>query len=190
MAAVFSTTMDRFVSVPREALAELLKASGSPLTPEQYLAALPEFGEFKKYAGRAKAAIWSKNILLIAAILSVGFTCLPFGFGFESVLVSVILVVLTYFEYRVYYGFRDRNPEAPMLGFRNQSAFAAFILIYGLYHAFMPMEIPAGYREVMDPDLTSIVQGLTKVAYLAIGIIGGLSQFGYAWYYRAARVRG
>ena len=47
--------MNRFLSIPRQALAELLQAAGSPLTPEQYLASLPEFGAYAKYRGRIKS---------------------------------------------------------------------------------------------------------------------------------------
>ena len=47
--------MNSMISIPREALAQLLQASGSPLTPEQYLATLPELNMFKKYKSRATA---------------------------------------------------------------------------------------------------------------------------------------
>ena len=180
--------MDPLVSIPREALAQLLQAAGSPLTPEQYLASLPETGEFKKYGSRTKAAGWSKSILLIAAIVSGLWTCLPLGFGIESVVVTVILAAITFFEFRVYRTFHDRDVHAPSLGFRNQTAFAAFILLYGLYHAFAPVDIPADYREMMDPDLTPMIHTISVVGYLTIGIVGGVSQFGLACFYRSARV--
>lgn len=182
--------MDQNVSIPREALSALLKAAGSPLTPEQFLASLlgaPD--EFRKFAGRAKAAVWSKNILLSGVILSALITCTPMGFSVEGVLITVILAVITWFEFQVYYGFRDRNPGAPLLGLRNQIAFAIFIFIYGLYHAFRPMEIPQTYREVMDPDLTPLIQNAAKFSYLTIAVVGGISQACYAWYYYAARPR-
>jgi len=189
--------MDRLVSIPRESLAQLLQAADSPLTPEEYLASLsnlppvPEAGPdpFRKYRSRAVAAAFSKYFLLIAAIISTGLTCTPIGFGIEGIIVSVSLIALTYFEYRVHSGFRDHQPEAPLLGFRNQSAFALFILIYCLYHAFAPVQIPADYREAMEPDMTGTIQLVVMVSYLAIAIVGGLSQFGLACYYRAARIK-
>jgi hypothetical protein len=87
--------------------------------------------------------------------------------------------------------FSDCNREAPSLGFRNQSAFAAAILIYGLYHAFFPsqIQIPTEYREVMDPSTTGMIQAFERVFYLIIGVVGGVSQFGLAWYYRSAQIR-
>jgi hypothetical protein len=181
--------MNPLISIPREALAELLRASGSPLTPEQYLASLPELGAAKKYPGRAKAAAWSRNILLVVAVLAG--VCLPFGFDLEDVIIVIGLATVTFFEYRVHRYFRDGNPEAPGLGFRNQSCFAAAILIYGLYHAFVAtqIQVPAEYREVMDPSTTAVIQGFERIFYLIVGIVGGISQFGLAWYYRSAQVR-
>jgi hypothetical protein len=180
--------MNPFIPVPREALVELLRASGSSLTPEQYLASLPETGIYKKYPARARAAVWSKNILLVVAVLSV--VLLPFlGIDLENVIITVGLCVVTFFEYRVYRYFCENNPLAPDLGFRNQSAFAAAILIYGLFHAIVQthVEIPSEYREVMDPSMTVIIQGMERLFYLIVGLVGGVSQFGLAWYYRAAR---
>ena len=181
--------MNPLISLPREALAELLRASGSPLTPEQYLASLPELGVYKKYPGRAKASAWSKNILLVVAVLAG--VCLPFGFDIEDVIIVIGLATVTFFEYRVHRYFCEGNPEAPGLGFRNQSCFAAAILIYGLYHAFVPtqIQIPAEYRETMDPNMTGMIQGFEQIFYLIVGFVGGISQFGLAWYYRSAQVR-
>ncbi len=183
--------MDRLVSIPREALAALLKASGSPLTLEAYLNSLREFDGYEKYASRQTAATWSKYFIQIAAIVSGLAICIPANFGFEGVLVTVILAGITFFEFRVYRAFRDRKPEAPTLGFRNQSAFATFILIYCLYHAFAPMQIqvPGELREYMDPDIGPLIRTVTIATYLIIGVVGGISQFGLAWYYWAARVK-
>ena len=179
--------MNPLISIPREALAELLQAAGSPLTPEQYLASLAGGGAGNKYASRARAAAWSKPILLLVTILSGVF--LLFSPGVENVIVLAGLAVVTFFEYRVHRYFREGNPAAPGLGFRNQSAFAAAILIYGLYHAFVPSQIklPDEYREVMDPDMTGMIQGFERTFYLIVGILGGVSQFGLAWYYRSAQ---
>jgi hypothetical protein len=181
--------MDRFLSIPRDALADLLKASGSTLSPEAYLESLAELSQFQKYPGRETAAVWSKNVLLSAVILSILWTCTPFGFCFESVLITVILGVITYFEFRVYRGFRDRKEEAPMLGFRNQSGFALFIFLYGGYHAIFPMQIPAGYRELMEPNIIPLIQYSVIAAYVTVAIVGAISQFCLAWYYRTARVK-
>jgi len=189
--------MNRLVTIPREALAQLLEAAGSPLTPEEYLASLPEAGPipvpgpdpFRKYRSRAVAAVISKYCLLVAAIISGGLTCTSLGFGFEGILVSVILIAITYFEYQVHYAFRDHKPEAPALGFRNQSAFALFIIVYCLYHAFVPSQVTADMRMYMEPDLSGTMQFITLIAYLVIAIVGGLSQFGLACYYRAARIK-
>jgi hypothetical protein len=179
--------MKSLISIPREALAELLRVSGSPLTPEQYLASLQEADTFKKYPGRARASAWSKNILLVVAVLAG--VCLPFGFDLEDVIIVIGLATVTFFEYRVHRYFCEDNPEAPGLGFRNQSCFAAAILIYGLYHALVPtqIQIPSEYRDVMDPDMTATMQSLERVFYLVIGIVGGVSQYGLAWYYRSAQ---
>jgi hypothetical protein len=179
--------MNPLISIPREALAELLRASGSPLNPEQYVASLPELGVYKKFPGRAKAAAWSKNILCVVAVLAA--FCLPFGFDLEDVIIVIGLATVTFFEFRVHRYFREGNPEAPSLGFRNQSAFAAAILIYGLYHAFVPtqIQVPAEYREVMDPSMPAMIQGFARLFYLTVGVVGGISQFGLAWYYRSAQ---
>jgi len=181
--------MNRLVSIPREDLAALLKASGSPLTVEDYLASLQVTSGYEKYGSRSVAAAWSKYFLLGATILSGLFTCLPMGFDLESVLITLILAAFTFVEFRVHRAFRDCAPEAPSLGFRNQVAFAAFILIYCLYHAFAPMQVPANYREYMDPDMSRMVRTFTIAVYLTIGIVGGVSQLCLALYYWSARGR-
>ena len=56
------------VNIPREKLAELLQASGSTLTPEEYTAALPGTGAFVKFPSRARGRGWSKNILIFVLI--------------------------------------------------------------------------------------------------------------------------
>jgi len=181
--------MSRFISIPRQALAELLQAVGSPLTPEQYLASLPELGLYAKYRGRARAAAWSKSILLIVAILSA--LIVPFDFDFEGVIIVAGLATVTFFEFRVHRYFRDLNPAAPTLGFRNQSAFAAAILIYGLYHTVVTFHLSPETQTLIEENNVvdlDMVRNLTRVFYLVIGVVGGVSQFGLAWYYRAARV--
>jgi hypothetical protein len=181
--------MKPLVSIPREKLAELLQASGSFLTPEQYLASLPpQIDEFRKYPGRAWAAAVSKYVLLLVAVLSV--LSLPLlGFDIENVIIVIGLVTVTFFEYRVHRYFRECNPEAPGLGFRNQGCFAGAILVYCLYHATLSyaIPVPAEYREVMDPPTAALVQSLERVIYLIVGVVAGGSQFGLAWYYRTAR---
>jgi hypothetical protein len=181
--------MKPLFSIPRDNLAELLQAAGSPLTPEEYVASLPLRDDFRKYPGRAWAAAVSKYFLLIVAILSV--VSLPFvGFDLENVIIVVGLVTVTFFEYRVHRYFLEENPDAPRLGFRNQALFAAAILIYCLYHALIvsAAPLPAEYREVMDPSTAGMVQGLERVTYFIVAIVAGGSQFGLAWYYRSAQV--
>jgi len=85
--------------------------------------------------------------------------------------------------------FLENNPQAPSLGFRNQSAFAAAILIYCLYHAVVPVSIPSDYSSVMDPSMLVLMQSFERVFYLIIAIVAGGSQFGLAWYYRSAQSR-
>jgi hypothetical protein len=177
------------ISLPRDALAELLKSAGSPLTPEQYIASLSTVNIVSQYAGRAKASMWSKKILAVAAVLSL--VWLPFNFDLEDVILTVGICAVTFFEYRVNRYFREGHPNGPSLGFRNQSLFAVGILIYGLYHALFPskMQLPEEYRDLVDASTLALMQSTTRVGYLVIGIAGGLSQFALAWYYRGAQVK-
>ena len=179
------------INISREALTALLQASGSPLTPEEYLASLPDSGEYKSYPSRARAAALSKSILIIVAVLSAIWICLPIGFSIEGVIIVAGLVAVTFFEYRVHRYFREENPKAPGLGFRNQACFATGILIYGLYHALFPhpLEIPAEYQDMIDPSQLAMIPALERVFYLVIGGVGFASQFGLAWYYRSARIK-
>ena len=101
-----------------------------------------------KYRGRARAAVWSKSILATAAVLSV--LILPFSFDLESAVVVAGILTVTYFEFRVHRYFSQGDARAPGLGFRNQSCFAAGILVYGLYHAAVPTPIPPEYRNLLD----------------------------------------
>jgi hypothetical protein len=181
--------MNPFVSIPREALAELLRNAGSPLTPEQYLAALPQVGVSKKYSRRAWAAACSKYGLLIVAVL--GVVLYPFlGDYLINGIIVIGLITVTYFEYRVHRYFLEGNPEAPSLGFRNQSIFAAAILIYCLYHAFAP--VPLSHDDMTMLEENNLIdpnslKSLVRTIYLLVGIIAGGSQFWLAWYYRGAQ---
>lgn len=178
-----------FISIPREALAELLKASGSALTPEEYVASLEQGNIYSRYPSRARASVWSKSILLVVALISGVWVCLPIGFSFEGILLAVGLATVTFFEYRVHRYFRDLNDKAPELGFRNQSAFAVAILIYGLYHALVPSTVQLQeYNNMLDADTMEMIRSMTRVFYLLVGVVGGIAQFGLAWYYRAARM--
>jgi hypothetical protein len=172
------------VTIPREKLAELLQASGSALTPEEYTASLPGTGSHRKYPSRARAAAWSKNVLIFVLILSVLFTFTDFGI--ENILIIIGLGAVTFFETRVHRYFWDDDPAAPELGFRNQGGFAAGILVYGLYHAFVPSQIPPEYKDLIDPSMIGTLQAMERISYLVIGIVGGVSQFALAWYYRSA----
>jgi len=183
--------MNPLISLPREALAELLRASGSPLTPEQYVASLTEVAAYKKYPRRALAAAISKYCLLLVAILAV--VCLPLvGFDLEDLIIVAGLATVTFFEFRVHRYFRENNPQAPSLGFRNQSAFAAAILIYCLYHAFSTFQLPVQDMNLIEENNLidpSALKNLTRIFYLGIALVAGGSQFGLAWYYRGAQIR-
>jgi len=141
-----------------------------------------------KYRGRISAAWWSKTVLAIAAVLSVIF--LPFDFDWESALVVAGVLAVTFFEFRVHYYFLTGDPRAPDLGFRNQSCFAAGIMLYGFYLAF---HLPQGQLlqqlySMLDEPTAAIFQNTIKNGCLTAGTLGGLSQFGLAWYYRNAKV--
>jgi hypothetical protein len=183
--------MNPLISIPRDALADLLRASGSPLTPEQYLASLPESGIYRKYKSRALAAAINKYCLLVVAVF--GVVTLPFlGFSVENVIIVIGLITVTCFEYRVHRYFLERNPAAPGLGFRNQSLFAAAILLYCIYSGFSAShlfaETPGLVEEnnVIDPEMFKTV---AKLFYAIVAIVAGGSQFGLACYYRSAEVK-
>ena len=180
--------MDRLISIPRQALEELLKAAGSQLTPEQYLASLMVASPYRRYPSRAIASLWSKGLLVVPAIISVVWQV--FDLSLEGVIVAVILTAITFFEYRVNQYFREENLKAPDLGYYNQSAFAVFILLYCIYHAYMasPTAMMREYNNMLDPDQMAAFQSMIKMSYVIVGIAGGLSQFGLAWYYRSARI--
>ena len=109
-------------------------------------------------------------------------------FGVENIIIIIGLSAVTFFEKRVHGYFASDNPAAPSLGFRNQCGFAAGILVYGLYHALVPSPIPSDYQELIDPSMLGTLQVMEREAYIVIGIVGGLSQFWLACYYRSARV--
>jgi hypothetical protein len=181
--------MNSMISLPREALAEWLKTSGSPLTPEQFVALLsPGRVANPKYPKRAWAAALSKPAMMLIMVLSVGFTL--FSPDIENIVISIGLVTVTFFEYRVHRYFKEGNPAAPSLGFRNQSGFAAGILVYCLYHAFAPLA-PEALNELreasLDSSMTQMIPTIFRTFYLGVGILGGLSQFALAWYYRSAQ---
>lgn len=184
--------MNPYITIPREALVALLRSAGSPLTPEEYVASLPlpDAVLYRKYANRAWVAAVSKYFLLVVAVLAV--VSLPFmGFTIENIVITVGLVTVTVFEFRVHRYFCEYNPAAPSLGFRNQTCFAAALVIYCLYHALIPttIQLPSEYREVMDPNTTSLIQTFERIIYLIIAVVAGGSQYGLAWYYRTAQVK-
>jgi hypothetical protein len=175
------------VSVPRDALAQLLQAAGSTQTPEEFVAALPEIAAHQKYAARASAAAWSKYVLYVVAAFAL--LCTVFSFDVENLIILIWLSIVAFFESRVHRGFQQGNPGAPDLGFRNQAGFAAGILVYGLYHA-----ATVGSSTLLDqlngsfdsPMLAAIELGM-RGFYLLIGLVGGVSQFWLGWYYRGAK---
>ncbi len=142
-----------------------------------------------KYRGRISTAWWSKTILAIAAVLSV--LLLVVGFDWEDALVVAGVLAVTFFEFRVHHYFLTGDPRAPDLGFRNQSCFAAGILLYGLYHAVHvpPLQtlVPEELVDYLDAPTMEFMKSTIKYGYLSVGILGGASQFGLAWYYRGAK---
>jgi hypothetical protein len=181
--------MNSFFSIPREALAELLRAAGSPLTPEQYVASLPQAGISEKYRSRAVAAAISKYCLLVVAV--VGVATLPMlGLTVENIIIVIGLITVTYFEYRVHLYFREGDPRGPDLGFRNQSLFAAAIVLYCFYHALAPFNLShdemtmVEESNVIDPKT---LHRLFQMFYFGIAVLAGGSQFSLAWYYRSAK---
>ncbi len=185
--------MDPMISVPREKLADLLRAAGSTLTPEEYVASLPVSappgpGPFRKFRGRAVAAAINKYCILVVAVA--GVVLLPLlGFTFENIAIAAGLVIVSVVEFRVHRYFQQNDVRAPALGFRNQACFAGGILIYCLYHAFFAYQLPQEdmamleTNNLIDPDALA---RFTRFFYLSVGLVAGGSQFGLAWYYKTA----
>jgi len=142
-----------------------------------------------KYRSRAAAAWWNKTFLAMASVISV--LLLLLGFDWWSALIVAAILTVTYFEFRVHHYFLTGDARAPGLGFLNQSCFAVAILLYGFYHAVYPPQIqalvPQEMRDLVDPSMVDFMQTTVVIGYLVIGILGGLSQFGLAWYYRSAK---
>jgi hypothetical protein len=124
-------------------------------------------------------------VLAVASVISV--LLLPFGFDWSDALIVAGVLTVTYFEFRVHHYFFTGDPRGPSLGFRNQSCFAAGILLYGLYHAAYPPPVPPDVSGLLDEPTLDLFQMWIRNGYLAIGIAGGLSQFWLAWYYRSAK---
>jgi hypothetical protein len=145
-----------------------------------------------KYRSRTSTAWWSKTILAVAAVISLLLVLVDFDWADALVVVGVAAV--TFFEFRVHRYFLTGDPRAPDLGFRNQSCFAVGILLYGLYHALYvpPIQslVPQELVEYLDAPTLDFMKSTMKYGYLTVGIIGGMSQFGLAWYYRSAKVPG
>jgi len=184
--------MNPYITIPRESLVELLRSAGSPLTPEQYLASLQQHQElspFRKYRSRAVAAAISKYSLLVVAVAAV--LLLPFlGIDFENTIITVGLVTVTFFEYRVHRYFRENDPRAPGLGYRNQALFALAVVIYCLYHAFATFRLPVGTMNLVEDNNLidpGVLKTMVRFFYLLIAVLVGGSQFWLACYYRGAR---
>jgi hypothetical protein len=145
-----------------------------------------------KYRSRTSTAWWSKTILAVAAVISLLLVLVDFDWA--DALVVVCVAAVTFFEFRVHRYFLTGDPRAPDLGFRNQSCFAVGILLYGLYHALYvpPIQslVPQELVEYLDAPTLDFMKSTMKYGYLTVGIIGGMSQFGLAWYYRSAKVPG
>jgi hypothetical protein len=102
------------------------------------------------------------------------------------------LVTVTFFEYRVHRYFKENNPKAPSLGFRNQACFAAGILIYCLYHAFFTFQMSPEAQNMMEENNlidVDMLKSFARVFYLGIAVVAGGSQFALACYYRRARIQ-
>jgi hypothetical protein len=142
-----------------------------------------------QYRARLSTAWWSKVILAGASLLSL--LILICDFDWWGALIVAGVVAVTFFEFRVYRYFATGDPRAPGLGFRNQACFAAAILMYGLYHALFPQPLqsvlPQWYLDFIGADSVDYLQGTIRDGYLVVGIVGGLSQFWLAWYYRGAK---
>jgi len=142
-----------------------------------------------KYRGRTSTAWWSKTILAVAAVISVLLVLIDFDWADALVVVGVVAV--TFFEFRVHRYFLTGDPRAPELGFLNQSFFAAGILLYGLYHAVYEPQIqalvPQEILAYLDETSIELMKATIKYGYLTVGLIGGVSQFGLACYYRGAK---
>jgi len=142
-----------------------------------------------KFRSRSNAAWWSKTILAFAAVISVLLLC--FGFDWQDALVVAGVLAVTFFEFRVHHYFLTGDPRGPGLGFRNQSFFAAGILLYGLYHAVYvpPIQtlVPKELIDYLDAPTLEFMRATIRNGYLCVGIVGGVSQFGLAWYYLSAQ---
>jgi hypothetical protein len=140
-----------------------------------------------KYRSRISAAWWSKSVLAVASVISV--VLLPFGFDWSDALIVAGVLTVTFFEFRVHRYFATGDPRGPSLGFRNQSCFAAGILLYGIMNAAQPPPVPTEYQNLLDAPTIDLIQDMIRKGYLVIGIAGGLSQFWLAWYYRSATAK-
>src|SRR6202453_4229088 len=117
MRAGYGEFMDPMIPVPREALADLLRAAGSNLTPEEYASSLPSLTTYKKFPGRAKVCVVNKWVM--AGIAGLSLLILPFSIDNETIIVGAGLCPATFFEFRTHWYFVQNDLRAPPLGFRN-----------------------------------------------------------------------
>jgi hypothetical protein len=47
--------------------------------------------------------------------------------------------------------------------------------------------VPRELLDYMDASTLEFMKATIKYGYLTVGIVGGMSQFGLAWYYRGAK---
>lgn len=180
--------MNPLISVPRQALGDLLRKSGSKYrTPEEWLASLKETKLYTLYPGRARAAAVSAYFLIAAAVISI--LCVFISFCFENVLLAIIITGIAWVEHFTLRGFRTWDKRAPIMGCYNQIVFASIIVLYGTYNAFLtgPIQIPADYKDSIDPDMLGWVSSGEKLFYILVAVIGGGSQYLMAWYYYRAK---
>jgi hypothetical protein len=183
--------MNRFVTIPREQLEQLLRDAGNPQSVEEFLAqgsVQSAIESHDLYQKRATAAKWSRIWLLASALFSMGsFFVSP---NLEDGLSGIILMGMTVLEFKVHDWFLHSDPRGPLWGYRNQSLFALFFLVYGFYHVFVPTPLKEieGMRmeELGFGDLTGTIHKLEQLFYVIVGLVGAGGQYLLARYYRKA----
>jgi hypothetical protein len=188
--------MPKFVHIPEEVLAALLREAGHPESVEQYLAATgAQAGAVRheRLVRRARAAYWSRFWLTLSA--AVTWLGVAGGPDVEGLIAGVLLTGMTVVEFRVYRFFTEGDARGAIYGWWNQCLFAALFLIYGGYHGTF-VTIPPMASEAMTylnaggdgggADVLPNVTQLVQFTYYSIGLVGAVGQFTLACYYRAA----
>jgi hypothetical protein len=177
--------MAKIVSIPEETLKELLRAAGRDESVAQFLAG----GETQRriqlgqrFQRRAAAAFYSQYWLLFSAIFSWIFVAATPDV--EGILSGILLSCMTVMEHKVQLWFKEGDDRGIIWGWRNQCLFALLFLIYGAYHGLFTSSMPSELNEYVDADaIKGTVEGVARLVYFSVGIVGGLGQFCLAWYY-------